>query len=98
MHVQGINGVTIQDYYDAHGGPTAYLGTTIPDIPNFYLLTGEFRQERVIHQLSPEVTITGPNTGTPISTLFVEEVQVSPAHFHTSRFNFVARLDTFFNS
>ncbi|KAG2153108.1 uncharacterized protein EDB93DRAFT_1249021 [Suillus bovinus] len=40
MHVRGLNGVTVQGYYDAHGGPTAYIGTTIPDIPNFYLLAG----------------------------------------------------------
>ncbi|KAG2153120.1 uncharacterized protein EDB93DRAFT_1249032 [Suillus bovinus] len=57
MHVRGLNGATIQGYYDAHGGPTAYLGTTIPDIPNFYILAG-------------------PNTGTPTSSLFVEEVQI----------------------
>ncbi|KAF8555735.1 FAD/NAD(P)-binding domain-containing protein [Imleria badia] len=60
MHVKGINGTTVQGYYDAHGGPTGYYGTTIPDIPNFYMLAG-------------------PNTGTPASTLFVEEVQVSYA-------------------
>jgi hypothetical protein len=48
MHVQGLNGVTIQGYYDGHDGPTAYLGTTIPDIPNYYLLAGEFRWERII--------------------------------------------------
>ncbi|KAH7885333.1 hypothetical protein F5I97DRAFT_1884570 [Phlebopus sp. FC_14] len=58
VHVTGINGTTVQGYYDAHGGPTAYYGTTIPDIPNFYMLAG-------------------PNTGTPTSTLFVEEVQVA---------------------
>ncbi|KAG0701972.1 hypothetical protein DFH29DRAFT_989931 [Suillus ampliporus] len=40
MHVRGLNGVTIQGYYNAHGGPTAYLGTSIPDVPNFYLLCG----------------------------------------------------------
>lgn len=40
MHVQGLNGITIQGYYDAHDGPTAYFGTAIPDIPNFYLLVG----------------------------------------------------------
>jgi cation diffusion facilitator CzcD-associated flavoprotein CzcO len=57
MHVRGLKGATIQGYYDAHGGPTAYLGTAVPDIPNFYLLAG-------------------PNTGTPTSTLFVEEVQI----------------------
>lgn len=42
MHVRGLNGATIQGYYDAHGGPTAYLGTAVPGIPNFYLLAGEF--------------------------------------------------------
>ncbi|KAG2102229.1 uncharacterized protein F5147DRAFT_754352 [Suillus discolor] len=57
MHVRGSNGATIQGYYEAHGGPTAYLGTSVPDIPNFYLLAG-------------------PNTGTPTSSLFVEEVQI----------------------
>ncbi|KAG1745996.1 uncharacterized protein EDB91DRAFT_1120111 [Suillus paluster] len=40
VHVRGLNAVTIQGYYDAHGGPTAYIGTAIPDIPNFYLLNG----------------------------------------------------------
>ncbi|KAG1906692.1 uncharacterized protein F5891DRAFT_1003450 [Suillus fuscotomentosus] len=40
MHVRGSNEATIQGYYDAHGGPTAYLGTAVPDIPNFYLLAG----------------------------------------------------------
>ncbi|KAG1815643.1 uncharacterized protein BJ212DRAFT_1587927 [Suillus subaureus] len=40
MHVRGLNGTTVQGYYDAHGGPTAYLGTAIPDTPNFYLING----------------------------------------------------------
>ncbi|KAG2369686.1 hypothetical protein BDR07DRAFT_1468332 [Suillus spraguei] len=40
MHVRGLNGVTVQGYYDAHGGPTAYIGTAIPDTPNFYLING----------------------------------------------------------
>ncbi|KAJ6500902.1 hypothetical protein C8R45DRAFT_83312 [Mycena sanguinolenta] len=31
---------TIQDYYDSQGGPTAYLGTTIPGFPNLFLLAG----------------------------------------------------------
>jgi len=48
MHVRGLNGATIQGYYDAHGGPTAYIGTAIPDTPNFYLINGEFRGERVV--------------------------------------------------
>ncbi|KAF8843419.1 FAD/NAD(P)-binding domain-containing protein [Paxillus ammoniavirescens] len=58
VHVTGLHGTTVQGYYDAHGGPTAYYGTAIPNIPNFYMLAG-------------------PNTGTPTSTLFVEEVQVT---------------------
>jgi hypothetical protein len=32
-------------------------------------------------KLWPNVLITGPNTGTPTSTLFVEEVQVNPVYF-----------------
>ncbi|KAG1788125.1 uncharacterized protein HD556DRAFT_1312239 [Suillus plorans] len=40
MHVRGLNGATVQGYYEAHGGPTAYLGTAIPDSPNFYLIIG----------------------------------------------------------
>ncbi|KAG1783064.1 hypothetical protein EV702DRAFT_1040837 [Suillus placidus] len=40
MHVRGLNGATVQGYYDAHGGPTAYIGTAIPDTPNFYLING----------------------------------------------------------
>ncbi|KAF8133737.1 hypothetical protein EV363DRAFT_1430286 [Boletus edulis] len=40
VHVKGLNGTTVQGYYDAHGGPTGYLGTAIPGIPNFYMLAG----------------------------------------------------------
>ncbi|KAG1885166.1 hypothetical protein F4604DRAFT_1918827 [Suillus subluteus] len=40
MHIRGLNGATVQGYYDAHGGPTAYIGTAIPDTPNFYLIIG----------------------------------------------------------
>lgn len=48
VHVRGLNGATVQGYYDAHGGPTAYIGTAVPDIPNFYLIAGEFRVEHVV--------------------------------------------------
>ncbi|KAG1822745.1 uncharacterized protein BJ212DRAFT_1444991 [Suillus subaureus] len=41
MHARGLNGAIVQGYYDAHGGPTAYIGTAIPDTPNFYLINGE---------------------------------------------------------
>ncbi|KZP17198.1 FAD/NAD-binding domain-containing protein [Athelia psychrophila] len=40
IHITGIDGATVQGYYEAHGGPTAYLGTTIPGLPNFYMVAG----------------------------------------------------------
>jgi len=38
--VKGRSHQTIGEYYRASGGPTAYLGTSIPGFPNFYTLTG----------------------------------------------------------
>lgn len=38
--IKGRNGTTYQQYNDAHGGPTAYYGTTVPSFPNFYILYG----------------------------------------------------------
>jgi len=40
LTVQGKNGQTIQDYFEAQGGPTAYLGTCVPGFPNFFLIGG----------------------------------------------------------
>lgn len=42
MEIRGRNGQTIDEYYISKGGPTAYLGTTIPGFPNFYMLGGMF--------------------------------------------------------
>ncbi|KAE9410004.1 putative monooxygenase [Gymnopus androsaceus JB14] len=39
LHVKGTQN-TIQEYYDAKGGPTAFLATTIPEFPNFFMLGG----------------------------------------------------------
>jgi cation diffusion facilitator CzcD-associated flavoprotein CzcO len=38
--VQGTDGQTVQDYHDKQGGPVAYLGTTMPGFPNFYMISG----------------------------------------------------------
>lgn len=38
--IRGLNDQTIQEYYDAYGAPRAYLGTTLPGFPNFYMLSG----------------------------------------------------------
>jgi len=40
LPVRGVNGITIQGYYDQQNGPTAYRGTTIPGFPNFFVLAG----------------------------------------------------------
>ncbi|KAF7978616.1 hypothetical protein HWV62_45360 [Athelia sp. TMB] len=40
IHISGVDGTTIQKYYDEHGGPTAYRGTAIPGLPNFYMVSG----------------------------------------------------------
>ncbi|KAG1751141.1 hypothetical protein EDB19DRAFT_2035978 [Suillus lakei] len=57
MHIQGLNGVTVQGYYDAHGGPTAYIGTAIPNIPNFYLISGPNTATRISSLFSAEVQV-----------------------------------------
>ncbi|KAG8704547.1 hypothetical protein FRC08_002183 [Ceratobasidium sp. 394] len=40
MEVTGINGQTMRNYYNEEGGPTAYMGTTTPGIPNWFTLLG----------------------------------------------------------
>ncbi|KAJ6500897.1 hypothetical protein C8R45DRAFT_1210584 [Mycena sanguinolenta] len=39
VHVKGIH-QTVNEYYQARGGPTAYLGTTLPGFPNFFAICG----------------------------------------------------------
>ncbi|KAI0074670.1 FAD/NAD-P-binding domain-containing protein [Panus rudis PR-1116 ss-1] len=38
--VRGREGISIDEYNNQHGGPTAYLGTTVPGFPNFFMLGG----------------------------------------------------------
>ncbi len=40
VKVRGVEGITVQDYYNRKGGPEAYLGVTVPGFPNFYLIGG----------------------------------------------------------
>ncbi|KAJ7612218.1 hypothetical protein FB45DRAFT_760152 [Roridomyces roridus] len=40
LAVRGVDGETIQDYYDIQGGPKAYISTTVPGFPNFFMLAG----------------------------------------------------------
>lgn len=41
INLIGINGQTLKEYWDKEGGPTAYLGTTMPGFPNFFSILGE---------------------------------------------------------
>jgi len=34
-------GPTIQQFYEEKGGPEAYLGTVVPQFPNFYMISGK---------------------------------------------------------
>ncbi|KAJ6548132.1 hypothetical protein DFH09DRAFT_628944 [Mycena vulgaris] len=38
--IKGSTGQTVAEYYEAHGGPTAYLGTSLPGFPNFFTISG----------------------------------------------------------
>ncbi|CAE6492986.1 unnamed protein product [Rhizoctonia solani] len=40
LDIRGLGGLTLQEYYDREGGPTGYLGTTIPWFPNWFTLFG----------------------------------------------------------
>ncbi|KAF9075162.1 hypothetical protein BDP27DRAFT_1380799 [Rhodocollybia butyracea] len=40
LHVRGSKGVTVKEYFEAQGGPTAYLGCSAPGFPNLFLLLG----------------------------------------------------------
>ncbi|KZV71881.1 FAD/NAD-P-binding domain-containing protein [Peniophora sp. CONT] len=38
--IRGRSGKALGDFFDEQGGPTAYLGTTVPDFPNFMFIQG----------------------------------------------------------
>ncbi|THH10701.1 hypothetical protein EW145_g1153 [Phellinidium pouzarii] len=40
IDLTGRDKKTLEEYYVEHGGPTAYLGTTMPRFPNFFMLLG----------------------------------------------------------
>ncbi|KAF7353943.1 hypothetical protein MVEN_01080600 [Mycena venus] len=39
INIKGID-QSVAEYYRDHGGPTAYLGTTLPGFPNFFTICG----------------------------------------------------------
>ena len=40
IEIRGRSGKSLGEYYKEQGGPTAYLGSTVPDFPNFMLISG----------------------------------------------------------
>lgn len=80
MNVRGTLG-TLKEYNDAHGGPMAYLGSTVPGFPNFFMMEGMsqlvYLNESLPTLLQRVPLDTGPNTVTGhTSVLFSEETQV----------------------
>ncbi|CAE7140616.1 unnamed protein product [Rhizoctonia solani] len=62
LDVTGVNGQRLQDYYDREGGPTGYMGTTIPGFPNWpntvtghssVLFAEELQVDYIIQRLKP---------------------------------------------
>ncbi|KAK7054753.1 hypothetical protein VNI00_003216 [Paramarasmius palmivorus] len=40
LNIEGVDGVTVRDYFQSKGGPTAYVGSAIPGFPNMFILVG----------------------------------------------------------
>ncbi|KAF8888357.1 hypothetical protein BD779DRAFT_1440214 [Infundibulicybe gibba] len=40
INVRGSKGTSVQDYYDSENGPKAYIGTSVPGFPNFFMVSG----------------------------------------------------------
>ncbi|KAJ7490847.1 hypothetical protein FB451DRAFT_1221246 [Mycena latifolia] len=40
LTIRGIDGLSVQEYYDTQGCPKAYIGTAVPGFPNMFLLSG----------------------------------------------------------
>ncbi|TFY56722.1 hypothetical protein EVG20_g8819 [Dentipellis fragilis] len=38
--IRGSSGQTMNEYWESQGGPTAYLGSTVPGFPNFFMIQG----------------------------------------------------------
>ena len=74
LAIQGLEGQTIQEYFASRGGPTAYLGTSVPGFPNFHMIGGVCFY---CPSLKRHKFFSGPNTATGhTSFIFTEEVQV----------------------
>jgi hypothetical protein len=40
LKLHGSDGRTLEGYFESKDGPAAYLGTSVPGFPNFFLLMG----------------------------------------------------------
>jgi len=38
--IQGRNGESLQEHWDKQNGPSSYLGMSVPNFPNWFMLTG----------------------------------------------------------
>lgn len=78
LHVRGLNGKTIREYFDEKGGPTAYLGSNFPGFPNLCYIIGAFACLSPYCELNS--ILAGANAATGhASLLFDMEAQVQLA-------------------
>lgn len=40
LPIRGRDGISLREYWEAQGGPTAWGGTTVPNFPNHWILLG----------------------------------------------------------
>lgn len=74
--IKGSNGKALKEYFDEQGGPTAYLGTSMPGFPNLYMLLG--RSGDWCERDSEVKLSLGPNVATGhASVIFSQEAQVN---------------------
>ncbi|KAF8266688.1 hypothetical protein EI94DRAFT_1584413, partial [Lactarius quietus] len=77
MNLRGPRG-TLKGYNDAHGGPQAYLGTTVPGFPNFFMMQGmSIIALNFVSRLTRPVGI-GPNTTTGHTSVIYSKESQAP--------------------
>ena len=77
--VRGKGGVTLQEYFNSQGGPTAYLGTTVPGFPNFFMILGKppILLLHPLHNSLSTAQYIGPNIATGhASVIFTSSLKI----------------------
>ncbi|KAJ7477975.1 hypothetical protein B0H11DRAFT_2234308 [Mycena galericulata] len=108
IDIQGSAGQTVTQYYEAHGGPTAYLGTTLPGFPNFFIISGantssghtsrvfalEVQVVYILQLITPIIDghISSVEVTTEATDEYNRKIQARLSGFVWSKCHFVCRL------